>query len=300
MKRKILFTGSDGMVGSYIDSVNWHDRQVIKTTRRDFDVRDWVEVSKYFKRLNEDLFAIIHMAAETDVDLCERNQIYAWGNNSTGTLNMSTIAAGLDIPIVYISTIGVFGGDSEMGPFNEESLTCPANYYGQTKLRGEEYIRPNEKHFIVRAGWMMGGGLKKDKKFVVKIVKQLIGGKKKIYAIPDIIGSPTYGKDLLRQISALLLTEEYGTYHCTNEGALSRYDVAKIICEELAPDVEVVPVDSNYFNLPAQRAMSEAYVNKKLIEKGINVMTSLEVSLKRYIRNEIKEDYETNSITDNL
>ena len=284
--KKILFTGTRGMVGSYIDTCAWH-APIVKTTRQDFDIIKLEEVARYFTAHAAEIGMIVHLAAETDVDRCEKDFDHAFLVNVIGTQNMVYQAFRYTIPLLYVSTVGIFGGDGKAGPFHEFSPPYPANNYGWTKLYGEMVVLQHlQKYFIVRAGWMMGG-VEKDKKFVMKIVRQIMEGKKDIYAIDEIIGSPTYGKDLLHNISALLQTDYWGTYHGTGNGKMSRYDVAKAIVEYLDPSIRVHAVKSNYFNLPAPRALSEYSENRMLTARGLNIMRTTEEALRAYLE-EIK------------
>lgn len=274
------------MVGNYIDKVLWHC-EVVKTTRKDFDITKLEEVEAYFAGMHGEIEAIVHLAAETDVDKCEKEYDHAYLVNTIGTQNMVYQALRYDIPFLYISTVGVFGGDNQMGPFHEFSYPAPANNYGWTKLYGEHIVRQHlSKYFIVRAGWMMGG-VERDKKFVMKVIKQIIEGKKEIFGLEDTIGSPTYAKELLQTVGQLLRTTWWGTYHSTNNGIMSRYEMAKIICEMIAPEVKVTRVRGDFFKLPARRPLSEASENRMLTMRGMNQMSRVEDAVVAYV-NEIK------------
>ncbi len=280
--KKILITGTTGMVGHYIDHADWH-LDVVKTTRSDFDIRDLDQVDSYFDRMDFEVDIIIHLSAETDVDKCEQDFDHAFMVNTIGTQNMVYQALKFNVPLLYTSTVGIFGGDGSLGPFNEFSPPCPANKYGLSKLHGEQIIKNHiSRYFIVRPGWMMGG-VDKDKKFVMKIVKQIQAGKKEIFGIDEIIGSPTYARELIQNISQIIKTQLWGTYHCTNIGKMSRYDMAEMICEHFNPSIKVIPVKSDYFDLPAPRAVSEYSENKMLGIRNLNFMSSSEDALKTYL-----------------
>jgi len=122
-----------------------------------------------------------------------------------------------------------------------------------------------DRFYIVRAGWMIGGG-PQDKKFVGKLMQIMQGGETHLRAVSDKVGTPTYAKDLATGILSLIDTGYYGLYHMVNSGgACSRYDVAVALRELIGrDDVTVEPVSSAYFPLPAPRARSEAMVNYKL------------------------------------
>ncbi|MBU1255832.1 SDR family oxidoreductase [Patescibacteria group bacterium] len=249
---KVLVTGSSGMVGSYVDFG-------IKTDHRSLDVTDLSEVlrvSEFYKPK-----VIFHLAAETDVDRCERDPEHAYLVNSIGTYNMAVAARNLGAKLVYISTAGVFDG-TKKEPYTEEDEPNPQNYYGRSKYLGELIVKSVLKDYIIaRAGWMFGGGPEKDQKFVAKIINQL--DKPEIRAVNDKIGSPTYAKDLISGIKKLLVAGRTGIFHLSSKGVCSRYDVALSIVKSLRPSVKVLPVDSSYFKLDAARVCSEAMISKE-------------------------------------
>ncbi len=269
---KILITGANGMVGSYVDFG-------IKTDKRSLDITDLKEVLAVCRKYDPE--AIIHLAAETDVDKCERDPEYAYFVNGIGTYNMAVAAKELGIKLVYISTAGVFDGTKE-SPYNEEDEPNPQNYYGHSKFLGELAVRGMlENYLILRVCWMIGGGPEKDKKFVAKIINQIknkeVG---EIRVVNDQIGSPTFGKDLLKGIKILLQKDKRGIFHMSNIGIVSRYDVAKFIVNALRPEVKVIPVESSYFNLDAKRIKNEGLVSK------INLMRPWQEVLMEYLETE--------------
>jgi dTDP-4-dehydrorhamnose reductase len=287
-EKKMLITGAAGMVGSYAAQV-FTDYELFLTDRMDgfvkLDVRDPLTVRKTIADIHPDI--VLHLAAETDVDRCEIEPNSAYHTNAIGTQNVALACQANGTVLVYVSTAGVFSGDKPE-PYNEFDAPNPVNTYGQSKLAGEQIVSSLlQRYYIVRAGWMMGGG-ERDKKFVGKIAQLLLGGERPLRAVVDKLGSPTYGKDLLKGIRMLLETEYYGLYHMVNEGRCTRYDVALEIRDSLKKtDVEIMPVSSAYFPLPAPRARSEAMHNLKLQLLGLPAMRPWEDALQEYLMMEL-------------
>lgn len=256
------------MVGSYIDFG-------IKTDRKDLDITDLEQVMKIV-RLHKPQ-AIIHLAAETDVDLCDRDPRHAYKVNSVGTYNIARAAKDVGAKLVYVSTAGVFDGEKD-GPYAEMDMPNPKNFYGKSKHQGELIVRAMlDDYIIARACWMFGGGLRQDKKFVSKIIKQL--DKEEIKAVDDAYGSPTFGKDLVEALKRLLKENAIGIFHLSNEGACSRYEVAKFIIETLKPNVKLIPVGLDHFP-GAYRVKNEAMVSRH------KLMRSWQKALKEYLETE--------------
>jgi dTDP-4-dehydrorhamnose reductase len=287
---KILLSGSGGMLGSaLIPTLIEKKHEVFSTdllpTRNGIeylDVRSYKQVDDLVKKVKPDI--VMHLAAETDVDKCELQPDHAFQTNTIGTQNVSVVCQKHGIVMVYISTIGVFYGD-KIDPYTEFDNPNPINVYGQSKLEGEKIVQNLlSQYYIVRAGWMVGGGPEKDKKFIGKIIRQ-IGEKTSLKAVNDKIGSPTYTFDFSRCLADLIETGYYGLYHCTNKGYCSRYDVARKIVEILGrSDVTVEPVSSAYFPLPASRARSEMSRNYKLELLGMDTTRKWENALEHYIK----------------
>jgi dTDP-4-dehydrorhamnose reductase len=256
---------------------------------RCLDVRDYSAVKTTICRFKPSY--VLHLAAETDVELCESNPDRAYLTNVIGTENVAITCADRDIPLVYIGTSGVFDGRkvNRRGapePYTEFDDPHPINVYGMSKYQAEKTVRQTcDRYLIVRAGWMMGG-LERDKKFVGKILNQLSRNPKKIYAVKDRVGSPTYTLDFAKAIVFLIESDFRGLYHAACTGTGSRYDVAKQILQSLRrADVKLLSVSNNFFKntYPAPRAVSQSLRNYKLELRGIHLMPTWQAALRSYL-----------------
>ncbi|KKU82117.1 MAG: dTDP-4-dehydrorhamnose reductase [Parcubacteria group bacterium GW2011_GWA1_47_8] len=267
---KVLTIGAGGMVGSYVNFG-------IKTDHRSLDITDFHEVVRIVKQHKPQ--AIIHLAAETDVDRCDRDPNYAYLVNGAGTYNVATAASEVGAKLVYVSTAGIFDGE-KTSPYAEDNQPNPQNFYGRSKYMGELIVRGMLKDYIIaRACWMFGGGPEKDLKFVGKIIRQF--EKQEIKAVNDAYGSPTSGKDLVGAIKRLITDDATGIFHLSNEGSCSRYEVAELIIETLGVDVTLTPVGLDYFP-GANRVKNEAMSSKK------KLMRPWQEALQEYLETEWK------------
>lgn len=285
---RVFVTGAAGAVGSYVPQV-FDDAELILTDRQgrfeQLDVADPDAVLEAISKAEPDV--VLHLAAATDVDRCEQDPDLAFRTNAIGTENVAVACARTGSTLVYISTAGVFAGEKSQ-PYTEFDEPGPANIYGHSKLAGERAVAALlDSFYIVRAGWMIGGA-HLDRKFVGKIVDQIEGGAERLRAVDDKLGSPTYAKDMLRGIRLLLESATPGLYHLVNEGMCSRYDVA-VAVRDIAgkPELEVEPVSSSFFPLPAPRARSEAMRNYKLDLLGLNPMRPWRTALEEYLSQEL-------------
>jgi len=286
---KILVTGAAGMLGSALCPILEKRGYEVYATDvyssnegiQCLDVRNHKLVKEVIEKINPD--RVMHLAAETDVDKCELEPDHAYLVNTTGTHNVALVCQKHDIEMVYISTIGVFDGNKPE-PYIEFDEPNPINVYGRSKLEGEKIVQCLlRRYYIIRAGWMVGGGPEKDKKFVGKIIR-LMEKTSELKVVSDKIGSLTYTVDFSKCLAELVETGYYGLYHCTNTGYASRFEVAKKIVKLLGrSDVTIQSVSSAYFPLPAPRARSEMSRNYKLDLLGTNNMRPWDEALEEYI-----------------
>lgn len=273
------------------DNVLATDIDLNETWLSPLDVREISEVKKVFGEFKPSL--VLHLAALTDLEYCEKEQEDAWLTNALGTENVALLAREYDATMVYISTAGIFGGEKEY--YTDFDTPNPLSYYAKSKYHGEQFVeRFVPKYYVFRAGWMMGGGTAKDKKFINKIYKQIKDGKKKLHVVDDKLGTPTYTNDFSSSILKVVDIGLYGLYNQVCNGSASRYDVAKKLVEllKLENEIEVEKVDSDYFKEEyfAPRPPSEKLLNTKLNKRSINFMRDWEECLQDYVK-EFHADY---------
>ena len=294
MKRTaLLVTGAGGMVGSYAADVFGDFNLTLTDVISGYlylPIEDSASVEKLIDNIRPDF--VLHLAAATDVDKCEVEQEWAFRVNCEGTRNVALACKKYNNTMIYVSTGAVFNGEKK-NPYIETDQASSLNKYGISKYEGEMAVKSLlDKYYIVRASWMIGGG-KNDKKFVGKIMQKIMSGEKSIKVVNDKFGSITYARDLLRGIKELIKTDRFGTYHMTNEGVHSRYDIAKEIVNILGKDdVRIIPVSSDEFPLPAPRSRSEALENRNLKLMNLNLMPPWKDALKEYIKDELLPLYQ--------
>jgi len=287
----ILVTGCGGMLGEAVYGLFKDKARVVAT---DIDLNEpWLsyldvsrpdQVDKTLADIKPNI--VIHLAALTDMEYCEQNAAEAMRTNSDGVMNFIPYVEKNLIPFVYISTAGIFDGRKDR--YHEGDRPAPKSIYGASKYAGELLARTASKHIVVRAGWMVGGGPNKDKKFINKIVKQLRAGTTDIAAVDDKFGAPCYTHDLAGILLYLLDTESYGLYHGVCDGDGSRYDIAKALIEMVGYDrrgVHVRKVASDFFQRDyfAPRPTSEVLTNDKIKRLNPRLVRDWHVCLKEYV-----------------
>ena len=248
------------------------------------DFRHFEEYRKDVLDFNPDY--LFHIGAHTDLEFCENEIDDTYATNTLSVENAVKIANELDIPLLYISTAGIF--DGKLNSYDDWALPNPLGHYARSKYAGELFVKENiSRHLICRAGWMMGGGPQKDKKFIQKLMKQIKEGKKELFVVNDKDGTPTYTHDFAKNVKLLLEREFWGLYNMVCGGQTSRLEVAKELISLLKKNniIKITEVDSDYFSKEyfAERPPNERLVNKKLDLRGINIMRDWKIALKEYL-----------------
>ena len=291
-RKKIYVAGCGGMLGEAFYSV-FKESYNLKCTDINvnddwlsfLDFRDFDLYKKDVEEFKPDY--LFHLGAFTDLEYCEENVDDTYMTNTISVENAVYIANNLNIPLLYISTAGIFDGKQDT--YDDWDLPNPLGHYARSKYAGEVFVEKNiQKHLICRAGWMMGAGPKKDKKFVQKIMQQIKDGKKELFIVNDKLGTPTYTHDFAQNVKLLLEKEYWGLYNMVCGGITGRFEVAEELIKilKLEDDVKVIPVDSSYWKKEyyAERPPSERLVDKKLKLRGVNVMRDWKICLEEYIR----------------
>jgi dTDP-4-dehydrorhamnose reductase len=291
MKKKIYIAGCGGMLGEAFYTQFKNDYQ-IKCTDIDvnekwlakLDFRNYEEYKADVLEFNPDF--LFHLGAFTDLEYCETHVEDTYKTNTLSVENACYIANELNIPLLYISTAGIFDGKKEL--YDDWDVPNPLGQYARSKYAGELFVKENvRKHLICRAGWMMGGGPKKDKKFIQKLMKQIKEGKKELFIVDDKDGTPTFTHDFAKNVKVLLQKEYWGLYNMVCGGQTSRYKVTEELLKilNLHDKIKLIPVKSDYFKeiYFAERPACERLVNTKLNARNLNLMQDWKSALKEYI-----------------
>jgi len=290
-KKKIYMAGAGGMLGEAFYH-QFRDAYDIKCTDKDVNESwlsflDFRELDAYRKDVREfQPDYLFHLGAYTDLEFCEQHAEDTYLTNTISVENAVYIANELDIPLLYISTAGIFDGKKDL--YDDWDQPNPLGVYARSKYMGERFVVENARRFLVcRAGWMMGAGPKKDKKFIQKLMKQLREGKKELFIVDDKDGTPTFTHDFAKNVKALVEHEYWGLYNMVCGGQTSRLEVAGELLQilGLSEKVKITTVSSDYFKdiYFAERPPSERLVNRKLELRQLNLMQDWRVALRQYV-----------------
>ena len=247
---KILITGANGQLGTELQRVlhdmraeigplpaDYRGAEVVALDSEGLDITDENAVAS---ELSKGYDLVINAAAYTNVDGCESNVEAADAVNHLGPAHLARACEEHGAKLVQVSTDYVFPG-SEEGERVETDPVEPISAYGCTKLAGEEAVKDLcSRYFIVRTAWLYGYKGKNFAKTMIRLAKKF----GKISVVADQFGNPTSANDLAYEILKLALTQEYGVYHCTNNGTCSWFDFACAVVDLAGIPCEKEPLTS--------------------------------------------------------
>lgn len=295
--KKIYMAGAGGMLGEAFhkvygaeNSLRCTDKDVNDKWLSYLDFRDADGYARDVEAFRPDY--LFHLGAHTSLEYCEENPDDAYATNTIAVETAVHIANRLDIPLLYISTAGIFDGGKDT--YDDWDEPNPLGHYARSKLMGERFVSQNvARHLVCRAGWMMGGGPAKDKKFVQKLMAQIKAGKTELMVVDDKLGTPTYTHDFARNVALLLAKEYWGIYNMVCGGITGRLEVAQELVRLLGKDkeIKVTPVSSDFFATEyfAARPPSERLITKKLELRSLNIMRDWRTCLGQYLADYYKD-----------
>jgi len=284
---KFLVTGSAGLVGSQVvkDLVAqnhtvyscYHEKKPLHGIPILLDLTNKEKIIQILKEINPD--GVIHLAAMTDVDLCEDQQELCTIINSESTETLAKQAAKQNSFFVYVSTDYVF--DGVMGMKKEVDSTNPLGFYGKSKLNGETALNKLASNWcIVRTSTPFG--IHSTKKSFPLWVKENLEEQKIIPVLVDQFTSPTYVPNLSQMLIEIVTKQISGIIHLAGSTRISRFDLAQLVAEKLNLDKSLlIPTKIDSMNWKSQRpkdsSLDVTLANEILHEKPQEIEQSLEL-----------------------
>ena len=276
---RVLITGAGGQVGTELVAAFEADahHEVIGVDHATVDVADRDAALGAITSTRPD--AVVHPAAWTAVDACESDPDRAFLVNALGTRHVAEGARRVGAPVFYVSTDYVFDG-TKAGPYLEWDPVSPQSVYGASKLAGERELDPGST--VIRTSWVCGyHGAN-----MVKTILRIAGQSDTLSFVDDQRGHPTFADDLAAMIKRLVVEHRPGTFHVTNQGAVSWYEFARevLIAAGLDPE-RVKPVATADLQppRPAPRPANSVLDNAALRLSGVPLLDDFRVPLARLV-----------------
>ena len=278
---KVLIAGSRGMLGSDLMEVFGNDpggHETVGLDLPEIDITLPESCRGAIDGLRPDV--VINAAAFTRVDDCETRQDLAMSVNGEGAGNLAAAAAAVGALFVHYGTDYIFDGRKIEG-YREDDAPGPVSVYGKSKLLGENLVRLNSpKHIIIRISWLFGAN---GANFVRTIVDAARKGNP-LRVVDDQRGSPTYARDVAAQTLKMIETGCRGTYHVTNGGDCTWYDLAvQAVAWAKIPGISVTPVASLEYPRPAPRPACSILIDTRLAREGLARLRPWQDAAREYV-----------------
>ena len=274
---RVLVTGAGGQVGSeVVEALDRAGHEPIARDRTRLDVSRFTATNA-IEATRPD--AIVHCAAYTAVDQAETERERAFRTNAWGTMHVAAAARKARAYLVALSTDYVFDGRKRT-PYLEDDKPHPLGWYGVTTLAAERYVRPDSA--VVRTSWVCGrtGGN------MVKTILRLAEAREPLNFVNDQRGHPTIASDLATMLVRFVEEHHTGTWHVTNQGAVSWYEFAQEVLKAAGHDPErVKAVTTEDMPRPARRPANSVLANARLEAAEIPLLPDFRDSLPALISN---------------
>jgi len=278
---RVLIAGCRGMLGADLMEVFRPGHEILGLDRPEIDITDLEQCLSIAEGFRPEV--ILNAAAFTRVDECETRQREAFLVNGEGAGNLCRAAAAVGSRMVHYSTDYVFDGIKREA-YLEEDLPNPQSVYGKSKLLGEDLVRRHcPDHLILRTSWLFG---RHGANFIRTIVSAAQKGAP-LRVVDDQRGSPTYSKDLASQTLRMVDARCRRTYHVTNSGSCTWFELASQALEFAAiHTVALAPVSTLEFPRPAPRPANSILANARLQREGFRLMRPWQDAVREYVREE--------------
>lgn len=249
--KTILVTGSHGQLGSELKELapSYPQYKFVFFSRTELSIDNGEEIERAFALIRPSF--VINCAAYTAVDKAETEKEQALAANAAAVGLLAKAAKKYGASFLHLSTDYVFDGSSQQ-PLNEEAPVAPVNFYGESKLRGEqEALRENPERIIIRTSWVYSAY---GKNFV-KTMLRLMAEKESINVVADQWGSPTYAADLAKAILQIIDSGQWqpGIYHFSNDGVINWAQFAEEIGRQMGSHCKVNFITTDQYPTPAKR-----------------------------------------------
>jgi len=284
MEKKVFITGITGKLGSRVCEFYKSKNYLVSGVSIDYpyndDIRDKDKLIRKIIEYSPDL--IIHTAALVDADYCEIQKEEAYNINFQGTKNVAIACKQVKAFLINLSSDFVF--DGTCGPYYEEDITNPINFYGKTKLDAELMLKEllPENHCTIRTCVLYDWNEKTKPNFVMWLVNNLKAGKV-VNIVTDQYANPTYIPDLVEVLYSVGENRINQTIHVCGKDRLNRYEFALKVADYFGLNKNlIIPTNSFFLNQIAKRPLSAGLNTKKAEILGLSIKT-IDSGLKRLI-----------------
>ena len=275
---KVVVFGAGGQVGAeLVSQARAVGHEVVGLTRVSHDITDGAATRERIHQERPEV--VFNAAAYTAVDRAESEPEVAAAINATAPAVMAAACARAGIRLVHYSTDYVFDGTAT-APIPEDAPVAPLGVYGATKLAGEEAVRAADaRAYVVRTAWVYG----LDGTNFIRTVLRLTRERGEMRVVDDQRGSPTWARDLAA--ASLRLVEDCppGTYHLTNSGDCTWYELALAVVRHAGIQARITPIATGEYLTAARRPAYSVLDNRAWREAGQPALRAWQEAIAEFV-----------------
>jgi dTDP-4-dehydrorhamnose reductase len=292
MPPKLLVTGASGLLGTRLCELALEKEYQVYSifsqhisrygTPIRLDITDSAAIQRTFQMLKPE--AVVHAAALSDVDRCEKEKELAWKTNVKATTTVADLCRRHRAFLVYLSTDYVF--DGKKGMYKEDDKPAPINYYGLTKLKGEQVVKEScTKCCIARTSVIYGAIPAAGKTNFALWLLDKLERREKATIATDQWNSPTLNTSLAEMVLEIVERRLTGTFHLAGATRVSRYEFATLLAKTFQLDLRpLTPTSSKDIPWVARRPRDSSLDTEKatltLTRKPMQILDALELMKK--------------------
>lgn len=250
---KVLLTGASGLLGrAFVRQFEESSELYATAFSRSapplhrLDLRCEEEVKSLVQSFRPQL--IIHSAAERRPDICENDHAATDALNVASVQFLTEAAKVVGATLLYISTDYVFDGTSP--PYGVNAPANPLNYYGKSKLAGENAALESGAKVCIFRVPILYGPVETLEESAVTLIARLLESCEERKVDHWATRFPTHVDDVAAAVQGLAALLERGeripkTLHFSGDEALTKYEMSLIMAEacgcssdHLIPDSE--------------------------------------------------------------
>ncbi len=229
----ILITGANGFFASRFIDYYKSKYNIIGLGHTELDITNENKTIETIKKYSPDY--LIHGAAISDTNICERDPKLSFDVNVKGSINIAKACFISKSKFIYLSSEQVYNGNTEVGPYNENCIAVPSTVYGNHKLEAENsIIKILNDACILRLTWLFSfpeRNKKTNANIVSNVVKSIFKNEPLKLPSHEYRGI-TYVYDLIENFDKILNLPK-GIYNTGSENDLSTYEIGKIVLNEM-------------------------------------------------------------------
>ena len=244
--KKLLITGASGFLGGHIFSRAHSVFQCLGTYNtyptgndipnwRNIDLCNFFDVFELLSEFQPEI--IIHAAANSNLDECEKNPQKAQGANVEATAHLVSISKQFNARFIHVSTDMVFDGAGSL--YQEDDETKPISVYGLTKLQAESAVQQIENAVIVRSALIYGRPAISGSCFSMWVESRLNAGKS-VPLYVDQYRSPILVDNLAEILLELCESDFTGILHAGGSNRIDRFTFGKQMCDRVGFDPDLL------------------------------------------------------------